>query len=76
MIGTDHEQSRVFSLRTCVRLEGDGMEAGDLGKPLLKLLKDDLITLGLFCRDEGVKASYRVPGDREHLRSCVQLHGT
>ena len=50
------------------------MEAGDLGKPFLKLAEDLGVTGGLGGRNEGMEPSDLLPRDGEHLGRGVELH--
>ncbi len=74
VVRADGEQPRELTLRSGVRLEGDGVVAGDLREALLQLTDERQETLGLLGRCEGVQRAELGPGDRLHLGGRVQLH--
>ena len=74
VVPADGEQAGVFALRTGVRLQRDGGEAGDLRQPAFQLLAHLAIARGLVVRRKGMDARKLRPGDREHFRGGVQLH--
>ena len=51
----DGEQARIFALRTCIGLQGNAGEPGDLGQPLLQLPEKRLVSLRLLDRRERMK---------------------
>ncbi len=57
-----------------VRLQADGVVAGDLGEACFEVVDQLEIAGGLVDRDERMDVAELGPGDRHHLRGGVQLH--
>ena len=72
---TDHKQAGIFALRARVRLERYGGKPCRLGQTLFEAVDQLLIARRLVERRKGVHARKAGPGDRNHLRGRVQLHG-
>ena len=75
MIGPDHQESGVLSLRAGVRLERDRREAGDLSQLVLQLAEEQLVARGLVARGERMQPVELAPAHRHHLGRGIQLHG-
>ncbi len=75
VIAADGEQARIFALAAGIGLQRHGVEAGDLRQHLLQLLEELLVALRLFEGGEGMQHGEAAPGDGDHLRRGVELHG-
>ena len=74
VISADDEEAGVFALRTGVRLQRNGREAGDFREPSFELLEQNLVTLRLAQRRERMNPGEFRPAYGEHLARGVQLH--
>ena len=74
VITADQEETGVFALRTGVRLQRNGREAGDFREPSFELLEQNLVTLRLAQRREWMNPAELRPAHRKHLAGGVQLH--
>ena len=74
VVGTDTHQTSVLTRRTRVRLEGHGVEAGDLAELLFETAEHLLVTKRLIFRRERVNVRKLRPRDRNHFSRCVELH--
>lgn len=75
LVLTDGQETSVFSLRTSVGLQRDGVEASDISQLALKVVEHLLVTFSLVNRNEGVNAVEFGPSDGDHFSSGVQFHG-
>ena len=71
----DDHQPRIFALSARVRLERDGIEAGDLAQRLLQFIENGLVACGLIERHEWMDAGKLRQADRVQLAGGIQLHG-
>ena len=72
--GANAEQTGVFSLRTGVGLQGDGVEPRDFAQHVLELLKELLVALRLLKRCEGVQVSEIPDRARLQLGRRIEFH--
>ena len=75
VVRANHHQAGVLALRTSVRLQTDGGEAGDFAEPALKSAEQIRVTLPLFGGCKRMNLAKAWPGDRDHFAGGVQLHG-
>ena len=75
VVGANDEQSGVLALGAGVGLQGDGGKAGDFREPRIELAKEFAIALGLVDRSERMQVAKFRPGNRDHFRRGVELHG-
>ncbi|MNX63641.1 hypothetical protein D3C86_946460 [compost metagenome] len=71
----DGKQTSVFALGAGVRLHADGVITCHLHQPVFEVCQQQLVTLGLGQRGEGVQLAELGPGHRDHLGGGVELHG-
>ncbi len=74
MVRPDHHQPGILALRTGVRLERAGGEAGDLASHVSSVRKSAVIALGLIAGANGWRAPTSGQVTRHHLARGVQLH--
>ena len=75
VIGADREQAGIFSLRAGIGLQRKCVIAGDGAEFFAQRRKHLLIAARLFDRREGMNVGKFRPGDRDHLRRGIELHG-
>ena len=71
----DGQQPCVFALAAGVGLQADFGKAGDLTEPRVEIIKKQVVAAGLVGGGERVQIGKARPGDRQHLRGGVELHG-
>ncbi len=75
VVRLDHLQTGELALRARVRLQRDAGEPGYLRKLRLESLEQLRIPGRLLARRKRMNPAELAPGDRNHLRGSVQLHG-
>ena len=75
VIGADRQQPGIFALRAGIRLQRDRVIAGDVAQPFFQPREQRVIALGLLARRERMQAAEFRPGQRDHLRGGIELHG-
>ncbi|MNM51550.1 hypothetical protein D3C81_626120 [compost metagenome] len=75
MVLLDGKQTGVFALSAGVRLHADGVITCHLHQPVFEVCQQQLVTLSLGQRREGVQLAELGPGHRDHLGGGVELHG-
>ena len=75
VIAADRQQPGIFALRAGIRLQRDRVIAGDIAQPLFQPRKQRVIARGLLARRERMQLAEFRPGQRDHLRGGVELHG-
>ena len=75
VIGADREQPGIFALRAGIRLQRDRVIAGDVAQPLLEPREQRVIALGLLGGRERMQVAELRPGQRDHFRGRIELHG-
>ena len=75
MIAADRKQPGIFALRARVRLQRDCVIAGDLAQPLFEPCKQRVIAARLLSWCKWMQIGKFRPGEGDHLRGRVQLHG-
>ena len=74
VIAANREQASELALASRVRLEADGVVAGQLGEPLLQLRDEEEVSPNIRRRREGVNPAEFAPGDGFHFRRGIELH--
>ena len=75
VVAADRQQPGIFALRAGIGLQRDRVIACDVAQPLFQPLEQRVIALRLLARRERVQACEGRPGQRDHLRGGVELHG-
>ena len=75
VIVTDRQQPGVFALRAGVWLHTQRIVAGQLNQPFGELGDHLMIPFRLIHRAERMKLSKLRPGNRDHFRRRIELHG-
>ena len=75
LVAVDGEQACIFAGSAAVGLQGDAVETGDSGEPLLELLEHGAHALALVHRGKGMQGGDLRPGDGHHDGGAVGLHG-
>ena len=75
VIAADREQPGIFALRAGIRLQRDRVIAGDVAQPLFQPREQRVIARRLLARRERMQVAEFRPGQRDHLRGGVELHG-
>ena len=75
VIAADRQQAGIFALRAGIRLQRDRVIAGDVAQPLFQPREQRVIALGLLGRCERMQAAELRPGQRNHFRGRIELHG-
>mgnify|MGYP003693927787 CR=1 FL=1 len=76
VIGADREQPGIFALRAGIRLQRDRVIAGDVAQPFFQPREQRVIAAWpARAGANGCRAAELRPGQRDHFRGRVQLHG-
>ncbi len=75
LVAVDGEQTGKFTGSATVGLQGNTVETGNGGEPLLELLEHGAHALALVLRSEGMQRGNLRPGDGHHDSGAVGLHG-
>ncbi len=67
----DDEQTGIFTLRAGIGLQRDAGEAGDFRQPFLQLLKQNLVSLGLAQRREGMNLALNSGHDTGNISTVA-----
>ena len=73
--GANHQQPGVFPLGTGIGLQRHGGKARQGGQPLLEIVGQTAIALGLIGWGKGMQGRKRRPAHRLQLGGGVELHG-
>ncbi|CAB4874657.1 unannotated protein [freshwater metagenome] len=74
VVPANREEASEFTLATRVRLETDGVVAGQFGEPLFQLRDEEKVPADVRCGREGVDSSEFAPRDGFHFGCRVELH--
>ena len=75
LIAADGEHAAVFALRAGVGLEGNRVKAGDGFQAIFHVGQKRAVACGLVFGGVGVDVGELCPSNRQHFRSCIELHG-
>ena len=74
VVPANREQACEFALASRVRLEADGVIAGQFGEPLFQLRDEEEVPPDVRSRREGVDPAKLAPRDGFHLGCRIELH--
>ncbi len=75
VVGANGQQAGIFTLRTGVGLQRNGVIAGGGAEHGLQLVGQLLVTGALLGGGERVQVAELGPGYRDHFAGCIELHG-
>ncbi len=75
MVIADRQQARILALRAGIWLHGEGVVSGHSAELGGEIVDHFLVAQSLIGWDERMDVGEFRPGDRQHFRGCVQLHG-
>src|SRR5262249_51764403 len=74
MIVPDDQETRKLALRAGIRLQRNRGKAGNFRQPMLQLIEENPVSLGLLRRSERMNLAELRPAQGNHLGSCIQFH--